>query len=272
MIEITGVADTHAARERVGFRAHEILSTPLDEAVLDYHVLGTSVDDEGQTVHRILLVDRLPRLGRPHARGDRRREPRGGRHRPRRVRAATRLASTRASRRPEPSPSVAIIAVSIDHDLTTLAISDGFTCHFTRVLEWGTANVDLALVPHAQGDGRGGRRASPGHLARGRPGYAAGLRPQPTEVIKRRAADARARAARIDPLLRLAARRSAGTRPRRLGIARRHPRVRPAARDPISGCPSAAADPFGRVELGPDIVRPERSDGLVVAVGLGIED
>ena len=36
-------------------------------------------------------------------------------------------------------------AVSIDHDLTTLAITDGTTCQFTRVLEWGTANVDVAL-------------------------------------------------------------------------------------------------------------------------------
>ena len=39
----------------------------------------------------------------------------------------------------------AVAAVSIDHDLTTLAITDGTTCLFTRVLEWGTANLDVAL-------------------------------------------------------------------------------------------------------------------------------
>ncbi len=38
------------------------------------------------------------------------------------------------------------------------------------------------------------------------------------------------------------------------------------------GMPVSPADPFSRVELAPDMVRPERSDGLVVAVGLGIED
>jgi Tfp pilus assembly PilM family ATPase len=35
---------------------------------------------------------------------------------------------------------------------------------------------------------------------------------------------------------------------------------------------TSAADPFGRVELGPDVSRPDRAGGLVVAVGLGIED
>src|SRR5207253_844854 len=45
----------------------------------------------------------------------------------------------------EDEEPAAIAAVAIDHDLTTLAISDGVTCQFTRVLEWGTANVDVAL-------------------------------------------------------------------------------------------------------------------------------
>ena len=56
VVEITGVADSDQLHNAVGFRAHEMISSSLDDAVLDYHVLGTSVDDDGQTTHRILLV------------------------------------------------------------------------------------------------------------------------------------------------------------------------------------------------------------------------
>ena len=55
-IEISGVADSQQLENAVDFRAHEIISSPARNAVLDYHVLGTRVDDEGETTHEILLV------------------------------------------------------------------------------------------------------------------------------------------------------------------------------------------------------------------------
>ena len=56
MIEISGVEDAQQLENAIGFRAHEILSVPIDEAVVDYHLLESNVDDDGATTHRILLV------------------------------------------------------------------------------------------------------------------------------------------------------------------------------------------------------------------------
>ena len=255
----------------VGFRAHEIISSSLDNAVLDYHVLGTSVDDDGQTTHRVLLViayrDSVDRYL-----------------------AATDAANLelvgidldafailRASIHPraeEPDPEAAIVAVSIDNDLTTLAISDGSICRFTRVLEWGTGNVDLALVralkvPAAQAEEirrdprSSSSRKPPGTHSRAgrsrRTSSGASCRHSCASCSRRSASTARSR--------------------------ERHRFAASSSRDRSSTCPGSRsgsasdlsmpvspADPFSRVELGPDVTRPERSDGLVVAVGLGIED
>jgi type IV pilus assembly protein PilM len=39
----------------------------------------------------------------------------------------------------------AIVAVSLGHDRSTLAISDGSICDFTRVLEWGGGKLEAAI-------------------------------------------------------------------------------------------------------------------------------
>jgi type IV pilus assembly protein PilM len=267
-IEITGVADTQALDNAVGFRAHEILSTPLDEAVLDYHVLGTSVDDEGQTVHRVLLVIAFrDSVDRTLAATDAANLEVAGID-------LDAFALLRASVHPrveaaEPESDVAIIAVSIDRDLTTLAISDGFTCRFTRVLEWGTANVDLALMRTLKVTAEEAAEIRQGISLDAGP-EATGLA-QPIEVIKRE----------LQTLVRelLATIRFYGSQPdstpvRGLVVSGSLVDIPGFARRLGSdlGMPVSPADPFSRLEVDPDIVRPERSDGLVVAVGLGIED
>ena len=40
----------------------------------------------------------------------------------------------------------AIVALALGHDRTTLAISDGRFCDFTRVLEWGGGRLDAAIA------------------------------------------------------------------------------------------------------------------------------
>src|SRR3954471_3793609 len=141
MIDVSGVDDLQQLENAIGFRAHEILSVPLDEAVLDYHVLGTTTGDDGVISYRILLVvayrDSVDRyLAAMDAAGidvagiD--------------LDAFALLRALGRFRQEDEEPA-AVAVVAIDHDLTTLAISDGVTCQFTRVLEWGTANVDLAL-------------------------------------------------------------------------------------------------------------------------------
>ena len=56
MFEIGGIEDTKQLANAIRFRAQEVLPIPLEEAVLDYHILGEYTDGEGHTKHRVLLV------------------------------------------------------------------------------------------------------------------------------------------------------------------------------------------------------------------------
>jgi type IV pilus assembly protein PilM len=40
----------------------------------------------------------------------------------------------------------AVVAVTIGHDRTTFAVSDGRTCEFTRVLDWGGQSLNVAIA------------------------------------------------------------------------------------------------------------------------------
>jgi type IV pilus assembly protein PilM len=267
-IEITGAADTEQLQNAVRFRAHELLSTPLDEAVLDFQVLDTSTDDEGQPVHRVLLVIALrDSVDRQLAATDAANLEVTGID----LDAFALLRAALAPHAEGPDGPAAVIAVSIDLDLTTLAISDGTTCHFTRVLEWGTANVDLALgrtlkvEPQQVAELRAGLSLEP----TGEPSVPGTV--HPADVVRRE----------MQTLARelLSSIRFYGSQPGAApvqsvlisgalvdlpGFARRL--------SSDLGLPVTSADPFGRVEVAPDVIRPEQSGGLVVAVGLGIED
>ena len=56
MFEIGGIEDTKQLANAIRYRAQEVLPIPLEEAVLDYHILGEETDGEGHTKHRVLLV------------------------------------------------------------------------------------------------------------------------------------------------------------------------------------------------------------------------
>lgn len=270
-IEIGGVADSSQLHNAVGFRAHEIISSSLENAVLDYHVLGTDVDDEGQTTYRVLLViayrDSVDRY--LAATGAANLELVGI--------DLDAFALLRASIHPraeESTPQAAIVAVSIDHDLTTLAISDGTICRFTRVLEWGTANIDLALVralkvPAAEVEAIR-RQLS---LDAAPAGDAYGQQPvrQPADIVGR---ELPVLVRELQSSIRFYESQPGATPVRGLVVSGSLVDVPGFAKRLGSdlGLPVSPADPFSRVELGPDVVHPEHSDGLVVAVGLGIED
>ena len=51
-----GIEDAKQLANAVRFRAQEALPIPIDEAVLDYQVLGEGVTEEGEPTRRILLV------------------------------------------------------------------------------------------------------------------------------------------------------------------------------------------------------------------------
>ena len=139
--EIAGVEDDRQLANAVRFRAHEAVSIPIEEAVLDYHVLSETVDGAGKVNRRILVVAAY-------------------RESIDRYTAACReagielvgidleaFALLRAVSAPVAGSSAeaAVVAVTIGHDRSTLAISDGAVCDFTRVLEWGGSTLTRSI-------------------------------------------------------------------------------------------------------------------------------
>ena len=143
-VDIEGVDDERQLGNVVRFRAHEALSIPLDQAVLDYHVVSETVGESGAVSRRVLLaaaykepidhyVEACRAAGLELSGIDveafallRAVAPRNG-------------ASAGA-------PSVASVVVSIGHDRSTLAISDGTACDFMRVLDWGGSKLEAAIA------------------------------------------------------------------------------------------------------------------------------
>ena len=56
------------------------------------------------------------------------------------------LRAVAPAERAQTDKPVALVAVSLGHDRSTLAISDGETCEFTRVLEWGGEKLESAIA------------------------------------------------------------------------------------------------------------------------------
>ena len=143
-VDIEGVEDERQLGNVVRFRAHEALSIPLDQAVLDYHVVRETVDESGAVSRRVLLaaaykepidhyVEACRAAGLELSGIDveafallRAVAPRDGD-----------ADDARASRRS---------SVSIGHDRSTLAISDGTVCDFMRVLDWGGSKLEAAIA------------------------------------------------------------------------------------------------------------------------------
>src|SRR3954470_6062268 len=139
--ELEGIDDERQLANAIRFRAYEELSIPADEAVLDYQVVSEGVNEAGQRTRRVVLaaayrdsIDRYvaacDEAGIQIAAVD--------------LEAFALLrAVAPATTRDE---QAAVVAVTIGHDRTTLAISDGVVCDFTRLLEWGGANLEDAVA------------------------------------------------------------------------------------------------------------------------------
>jgi type IV pilus assembly protein PilM len=144
IFEIAGIEDPKQLENAVRFRAQEALPIPIEEAVLDYHVLGERLDDDGNKVRRILLVVAYRELIDRYVAACKK--------------AGVRLAGIdleafallRALGEPQPDdagPSdAALVVVSVGHDRSTFAVSDGRACEFTRVLDWGGQTLDVAIA------------------------------------------------------------------------------------------------------------------------------
>src|SRR5262249_9873619 len=56
IFEIGGIEDVNQLENAVRFRAHEVLPIPIEEAVIDWQVLGEREEEDGSVTRRILLV------------------------------------------------------------------------------------------------------------------------------------------------------------------------------------------------------------------------
>jgi type IV pilus assembly protein PilM len=142
--EVTGIDDPKQLANAIRFRAQEVLPIPLEEAVLDYQVLAEGVTEEGQPSRRVLLVVAYRELVDRYVYACRK--------------AGLQIvgidleafALLRAVAPPHDSLAGsergALVAVSVGHDRSTFAVSDGRVCEFTRVLEWGGWALNVAIA------------------------------------------------------------------------------------------------------------------------------
>ena len=56
VLDVDGIDDEKQLANAVTFRAHEALSIPMDQAVMDYHVVGSQKLDNGDVSHRVILA------------------------------------------------------------------------------------------------------------------------------------------------------------------------------------------------------------------------
>jgi type IV pilus assembly protein PilM len=143
-IEVNGIGDPKQLANAVRFRAQEALPIPIDQAVLDFQVLSEGADAEGTPSKRVLLVVAYRDLVQGYA-------------------EACRLAGLRLvgidleafallralTPAVPPMSSIersALVAASVGADRSVLAVSDGFTCEFTRVLDWGGNSLAIAVA------------------------------------------------------------------------------------------------------------------------------
>lgn len=143
VFDIAGIDDEKQLENAIRFRAQDTLPIPLDEAVLDYHILGESVDENGQAARRVLLVVAYRDLVDRYVSACRKA---GVSLVGIDLEAFALLRALAAPRAAGETSDAAFVAVAIGHDRSTFAVSDGRVCDFTRVIEWGGASLSVAVA------------------------------------------------------------------------------------------------------------------------------
>jgi type IV pilus assembly protein PilM len=142
--DVTGIDDPKQLANAIRFRAQEVLPIPIEEAVLDYHVLSESTDAEGVLTRRVLLVVAYRELVDRYVHAC---QKAGIQIVGIDLEAFALLRALAAPRLLIPGDDRgALVAVSVGHDRSTFAVSDGRNCEFTRVLEWGGWALNVAIA------------------------------------------------------------------------------------------------------------------------------
>jgi type IV pilus assembly protein PilM len=270
--DIAGVGDEKQLQNAVRFRAQETLPIPIDEAVLDYQVLGEGTDDQGQPTKRILLVvayrelidryvDACKKAGISLVGID-----------------LEAFALLRALQPPQDGvggdAAAALVAVAIGHDRSTFAVSDGRICEFTRVLEWGGSALNVAIaraLDAAPSEVGGVKRA----LALTDEMVPEGL----TEEQAKKARDAMRRAIQTFARELVSSLQYYQNQPGSLGIGEivltggtAHLSGLAGELERLIGVRVRVGDPLARMKVSKKVGEAEQVGSLAVAIGLGIED
>jgi type IV pilus assembly protein PilM len=266
VFERPAVDDPRQLANAIRFRAYETLPIPIEEAMLDYHVV-----EEANTADRVLLAvayrDLVDRFAATCAAA--KIELVGIDIEAFALLRAVGGEPLHAGERAE----AARVAVSIGHDRTTVAVSDGRVCEFTRVLDWGGARVTAAIQRALDVD------TEEAELLKRSVDISAKAAEEPADERTSKAAEAARR--EVNGL----ARELASSlhfyqdQPDSLGFAEiivtgggAHLQGLAEQLEELIGISVRVADPFARVGSGHGISSNGQDGALAVAIGLGIED
>lgn len=270
VFEIDGVEDAQQLDNAIRFRAEEVLPIPLDQAVLDYVVLEDAVREDGTPWKRILLVVAYREVVDRYLQA---------------CRSAglevvgidlEAFALLRAVEAPADRghDAGALVAVAIGHDRTTIAVSTGRTCEFTRVLDWGGWSLNVAIARELD------KAPSEVEALKRRLSFAGQTEVEgyaPEQTAKAREAIQRSLSAFARELV--ASLQFYQAQPGALGIGEvvltggtAHMDGLLEALGQLVGVPIRLGDPFRRLKVGPKVTHEGPRGSLSVAIGLGIED
>ena len=141
IIEVPALEDPKLLENAIRFRAQEVVSVPLSDAILDHFVLGDSELD-GAPAFRVLLAfahrDLVDRYVEAFKKA--------------RLKVASvdfeAFALLRAVTSPEDRENAdrATVALAVGQERTIFAVAEGDVCDFTRVLEWGGGSLTVAVA------------------------------------------------------------------------------------------------------------------------------
>jgi type IV pilus assembly protein PilM len=271
--DVVGIDDPKQLANAVRFRAQEVLPIPIEEAVLDFQVLSASVNDDGQPVRRVLLVVAYRELVDRYVYACRK--------------AGIQVvgidleafALLRAVSEPHDlAPGTergAVVAVSVGHDRSTFAVSNGRVCEFTRVLEWGGGALNVAIARALD--------ISPSEAEPIKRGLSlTGVDQAPEGFDHDQLATAREAVKRqLQSFARelVSSLQFYQNQPGSLGIGEialtggtAHLPGLGAELERLIGVPVRVADPMSRVKVSKKLRDPEQVGSLAIAIGLGIED
>jgi len=269
--EITGIEDPKQLNNAIRFRAQEALPIPIEEAVLDYHILSETTNPEGETVRKILLVVAYRELVDRYVAACR---DAGLSLVGIDLEAFALLRSLAAPREDDGPAPAALVAVAVGHDRSTFAVSDGRVCEFTRVLDWGGSTLSVAIARAL--DMTPSETDPIKHSISLEPG------PAPEGISEEVAAVVRdAVKAQINTFARelVSSLQFYQNQPGSLGIGEiiltggtAHLPGFAAELQRLIGVRVKLGDPLVRVKVGKRVHEPEQLGSLAIAIGLGIED